>query len=52
MAFSSRRIVGFSPEVKVNPIAKLKKLQQIGTIDEYTTKFEELKGWHCLEIQG
>lgn len=38
----------FSPEVKINPIAELKKLQQVGTVAEYRTKFEELKGWALL----
>lgn len=38
----------FNPEVKINPIAEPKKLQQVGTVYEYRTKFEELKGWTLL----
>lgn len=42
--FVEELLARFSPEVKVNPIAKLKKLQQTGSVDEYITKFEELEG--------
>lgn len=31
----------FSPEARLNSIAELKKLQQIGSVDDYWEKFEE-----------
>lgn len=35
----------FSPKAQVNPIGELKKLHQLGTVDEYRKKFEELRSW-------
>lgn len=37
-------VARFSPEASDNPIGELKKLQQIGLVDEYRRRFEELRG--------
>lgn len=43
--FVEEIVARFSPENQMNPIGELKNVQQLGTVDEYRKKFEELKGW-------
>lgn len=42
--FVDEILARFGPEAQSNPIGELKNLHQVGTVDEYRRKFEELKG--------